>query len=68
MIRVLQTDGTIHNVAEAVSAEIRGPEVVCYDRRGVIVARFPSDSVTIFGRNLPSDAEMADGDAPMPVL
>ena len=58
MIRVLQTDGNMVELPLAVSAEIKGKEVVCYDRRGVAVARYPSDTVTIFGRHLPQEADL----------
>jgi hypothetical protein len=53
MIRVIKKDGVTAEVSEAVAAEVMGKEVVCYDRRGVIVARFPSEAVTLFGPHLP---------------
>jgi hypothetical protein len=65
MIRVLMKDGATAEVMDAVTAEVKGKEVVCYDRRGVIVARYPSDEVTLFGPHLPSVADMpADDDEP----
>ena len=54
MIRILRTDGTIEDVSRALSAEVKGKEVVCLDRKGIIVARYPSDTVTLFGQHLPS--------------
>ncbi len=53
MIQVIMKDGTTIEVPGGVSAEVQGKEVVCYDRRGVIVARYPSDMVTMFGPHLP---------------
>ena len=65
MIRVLQTDGKMIELPLAASAELKGKEVVCYDRRGVVIARYPSEKVTIYGRNIPSEAglESASRDA-----
>jgi len=58
MIRILRTDGKIIDVPRAVTAEIKGKEVACYDSRGIIVARYPSDTVTMFGKQLPEEAEL----------
>ena len=60
MIRVLLINGNILELPLAVSAEIKGKEVVCYDRRGVAIDRYPSETVTIFGRHLPNDADLED--------
>ena len=65
MIQVLRSNGTIEEVPRALSAEVKGKEVVCLDRKGVIVARYPSASVTLFGQHLPSSGpkESQDGTA-----
>lgn len=61
MIQVIMKDGTTIEVPDGVSAEVKGKEVVCYDRRGVIIARHPSDLVTMFGPHLPdADAVLAE--------
>lgn len=61
MIRILRSDGTIIEVPRALSAEVKGKEVVCQDSKGVIVARYPSATVTLFGLHLPEDgAEFAE--------
>jgi hypothetical protein len=62
MIRVITKDGATVEVANAVSAEVMGKEVVCYDRRGVIVARYPSETVTLFGPHLPRPDDLIDDD------
>jgi hypothetical protein len=59
MIQVIKKDGETVAVPSATAAEVRGREVVCYDRRGVIIARFPSESVTLFGPHLPSPEQLA---------
>jgi hypothetical protein len=59
MIQVIKKDGETVAVPSATNAEVRGREVVCYDRRGVIIARFPSDTVTLFGPHLPSLEQLA---------
>jgi hypothetical protein len=66
MMRILQTDGTLIEVPAAISAEVMGKEVVCYDRKGVIVARYPSSQVTIFGSHLPASAVLTDTDGDKP--
>lgn len=58
MIRILLTSGQIVDVPDATAAEVQGREVVCSDRHGVVVARFPSESVTIYGSHLPLEAEL----------
>jgi len=62
MIRVLRTDGELLELPLAVSAEIQGKELVCYDRYGVALARYPSDTVTIFGRDLPDHSALTEAD------
>jgi hypothetical protein len=58
MIQVIKKDGETVAVPNAVSAEVQGREVVCYDRRGVIIARFPSQAVTLFGPHLPTPEQL----------
>jgi hypothetical protein len=51
MIHVLMKDGKVRNYPNAVSASLDGRDIICVDAEGRVIAVFPCEDISAYGRH-----------------